>query len=361
MKKIVRIIVLIVIIGIFIGTLGYLYSKSQPKKEVFQTQSPKIDNIVKKTVATGSIVPRNEIEIKPQVSGIIEKLYVEPGDKIKKGDLIAKVKIIPDMISLSNAESRLEKAKIALTDAETVYKRQKELYEKGVVAEADFLKSKLSYNNAQAEVNAAQNALEIIKEGAAKKSGTSSNTLIRSTIQGMVLDVPVEVGNSVIESNTFNAGTTIAVVADMGEMIFKGKVDETEVGKLKVGMPLVLTIGAIENEKFNSRLEYIAPKGTETNGAIQFEIKASVEQKPGIFIRAGYSANADIVLERRDSVLTIEEALIQFHGDTSYVEIQNASDSLKFEERQIKTGLSDGIKVEVLEGLTLEDKVKVLK
>jgi len=357
MKKILKITVLVVIIALFIGTLGYLYSKSKPKSETYKLESPKIDNIVKKTVATGSIVPRNEIEIKPQVSGIIEKLYVEPGDKIKKGDLIAKVKIIPNMINLSNAESRLDKAKIALKDAEIVHKRQKELFDKGVVAEADFLKSQLAYNNTKAEVNAAQNSLDIIKEGAAKKSGAHSNTMIRSTIQGMVLDVPIEVGNSVIESNTFNAGTTIALVADMGEMVFKGKVDETEVGKLKVDMPLVLTIGAIENEKFDSRLEYIAPKGNETNGAIQFEIRASVEQKKGIFIRAGYSANADIVLERRDSVLTIQEALIQFHGDTSFVDVQ--TDTMKFDKREIKTGLSDGINVQVLEGLTLDDKIKV--
>ena len=357
MKEILKITVLVVIVALFLGTLGYLYSKSKPKPETYKLESPKIDDIVKKTVATGSIVPRNEIEIKPQVSGIIEKLYVEPGDKIKKGDLIAKVKIIPDMISLTNAESRLDKAKIALKDAEIVFKRQKKLFDKGVIAEADFLKSQLAYNNTKAELNAAQNSLDIIKEGTAKKSGSNSNTLIRSTIRGMVLDVPIEVGNSVIESNTFNAGTTIALVADMGEMVFKGKVDETEVGKLKVDMPLVLTIGAIENEKFNSRLEYIAPKGNETNGAIQFEIRASVEQKPGIFIRAGYSANADIVLERRDSVLTIQESLIQFHGDTSFVQVQ--TDTLKFEEREIKTGLSDGIKVEVLEGLTLDDKIKV--
>ncbi len=359
MKKVLRIIILLVIAAIFIGTLGFLYKKSQAKPVVFKTAQAKIDNIIKKTVATGSIVPRNEIEIKPQVSGIIQKIYVEAGSKIKKGDLIAKVKIIPNMISLSNAESRLEKSKIALQDAETVYKRQKELFDKGVVAEADFLKSKLSYNNAKAEVNAATNGLEIIQEGAAKKSGSASNTLIKSTIQGMVLDVPVEVGNSVIESNTFNAGTTIAVIANMGEMVFKGKVDETEVGKLKSGMPLELTIGAIENEKFKSRLEYISPKGTEVNGAIQFEIRASVEQKSGVFIRAGYSANADIVLERRDSVLTIEESVIEFHGDTSYVEIQTAPS--KFEERLIKTGLSDGIKIQVLEGLTLDDKIKILK
>jgi len=263
------------------------------------------------------------------------------------------------MINLANAESRLEKAVIQLKDAESVFKRQKELFTKGVIAEADYLKSEIAHSNAKAEVSAAENSLEIIKEGAMKKSGSAANTLIRSTIEGMVLDVPIEVGNRVIESNTFNAGTTIALVADMGEMVFEGKVDETEVGKLKSGMELVLTIGAIENETFKSVLENVAPKGIAENGAIQFEIRASVEQKPNIFIRAGYSANADIVLETLDSVLTVEESLIIFSGDTAFVEVQK--EDLTFEKRQIKTGLSDGIKIQVLEGLTTEEKLKVQK
>ncbi len=359
MKKLGRILLLIVVVGAFVGTLVFLYQKSQDEPEVFETKQATLDNIVKKTVATGSIVPRNEIEIKPQVSGIIEKIYVEPGDLIKKGNLIAKVKIIPNMINLSNAESRVEKSQIALEDTKTVFERQKELFEKGVVAETEFLRAKVSYNNAKAEVNAALNSLEIIKEGAAKNSGVSSNTLIRSTIEGMALDIPVEVGNSVIESNTFNAGTTIAIIADMGEMVFEGKVDETEVGKLKTGMELVLTIGAIENEKFISILEYVAPKGVEESGAIQFEIRASVEQKKDVFIRAGYSANADIVLETRDSVLSIDESLLLFSGDSIFVEVQQ--EDLTFEKREIKTGLSDGIRIEVLEGLTLEEKLKIQK
>jgi HlyD family secretion protein len=359
MKKILRIVLLVFVIAVFIGTLVFLYQKSQTKPEVFEIKQAKIDNIVKKTVATGSILPRKEIEIKPQVSGIVDYIEVEPGDIIKKGDLIAKVKIIPDMINLANAESRLEKAEIQLKDAESVFKRQKELFSKGVIAEADYLKAEISHSNAKAEVSAAENSLEIIKEGAMKKSGSAANTLIRSTIEGMVLDVPIEVGNRVIESNTFNAGSTIALVADMGEMVFEGKVDETEVGKLKNGMELVLTIGAIENITFKSVLEYVAPKGIAENGAIQFEIRASVEQKPGIFIRAGYSANADIVLETLDSVLTVEESLIIFSGDTAFVEVQK--EDLTFEKRQIKTGLSDGIKIQVLEGLTTEEKLKVQK
>lgn len=359
MKKVITFIVLgLVLVGI-IATLAYLYMKSQEKPETFETKSPEIKNIIKKTVATGSIVPRKEIEIKPQVSGIIKQIYVEPGQKVKRGDLIAKVEVIPNMINLNNAESRLNKAKLAYKDAKIAYDRQKKLYEKGVIAEAEFIQNQLAYENAKEEVEAAQSNLQLIKDGVSKKSGEATNTLVRSTISGMVLDVPVEQGNSVIESNTFNDGTTIASVANMSEMIFEGKVDETEVGKIKEGMDLVLTVGAIDDVTFDAVLEYISPKGVEDNGAIQFEIKAKIELIDTIFIRAGYSANADIVLETRDSVLAIEEALIDFRGDTAMVEVQTAPQ--EFEKREIKVGLSDGINIEVLDGLTKKDKLKVLK
>ena len=261
------------------------------------------------------------------------------------------------MVNLNNAESRLAKARINLEDDSIAYERQKKLLEKKVIAIADFQPFEISYLSAKEEVEAAENNLQLIKEGITKKTGTASNTLIRSTIEGMVLDVPVEEGNSVIESNTFNEGTTIATVADMGEMIFEGNVDESEVGKLKEGMPLILTIGAIEQESFDAKLEYIAPKGVEENGAIQFEIKAKVALKDTVFIRAGYSANADIVLARKDSVLAIKESLLQFDNDSVYVEVETAPQ--KFEKRFIKTGLSDGINIEVRSGLKKDDKIKV--
>ena len=267
-------------------------------------------------------LPTKEIEIKPQVSGIIQNIYIEPGDIVKKGDLIAKVQVIPNMINLNNAQSRLSRSKLNYEDAQLEYQRNKKLHEKGVIAEADFLKYKLKFENAKEEKESAENNLQLIKEGVSKKSGSVTNTLIRSTINGMILDVPVEEGNSVIESNTFNAGTTIASVANMGEMIFKGKVDETEVGKIKTGMNLLLTIGAIEKITFNAKLEYIAPKGVPENGAIQFEVKAAVQLIDSVFIRSGYSANADIVLESRDSVLSIDEGLLQFSKDSVFVEIE---------------------------------------
>jgi HlyD family secretion protein len=361
MKKFLKIFLLVVFVGLILGTLFFLYQKSKKKPEIFETKSPFVSNVIKKTVATGSVVPRNEILIKPQVSGIIDELYIEAGDHVKKGDLIARIKIIPNMVELNNAESRLNKARIKLDDAKMVYDRQKKVYEQGVIPEAEFQQYRLDYMNSMEELEAAEAHLQLIKEGVSKKSGTATNTLIRSTITGMVLEVPVEVGNSVIEANTFNEGTTIASVADMGEMIFKGKVDETEVGKIRLGMPLILSIGAIEEEKFDAILEYIAPKGKEENGAIQFEIKAAVKPRKDAFIRAGYSANADIVLDRKDSVLVIPESLIKFEkeGDSAYVEIEKQSQ--QFEKRYIELGLSDGVNIEIKSGLTKDDKVKGAK
>jgi HlyD family secretion protein len=359
MKKILRILLVVVFICLIGGTMFYLYQKSKKKPVVYEIKSPFISNVIKKTVATGSVVPRKEIEIKPKVSGIIEEIFIEAGEHVKKDDLIARVKIIPNMVELNNAESRLNRANINLEDAKLVYERQKKVFEQGVIPEAEFQQYKLTYLNALEEHETAEANLQLIQDGVSKKSGATTNTLIRSTIDGMVLDVPVEIGNSVIESNTFNEGTTIASVADMGEMIFEGKVDETEVGKLKLGMPLILSIGAIEEEKFDADLEYIAPKGKEENGAIQFEIRADVKLKDNAFIRAGYSANADIVLDRKDSVMVIPESLISFNkeGDSAYVEIETQTPQI-FEKRFIKTGLSDGVNIEIKEGIELKDKLK---
>jgi HlyD family secretion protein len=358
MKIILRVFLILFVIVMVAGGLYFLVTKSKKNPVVYKIESPVISNVVQKTVATGSIIPRNEIAIKPQVSGIIAEIYVEPGDQLKKGDLIAKVKIIPDMVSLNGAESRLKKARLQLEDSKLVYERQKKVYEQGVIAEAEFQKVRLEYNSSLEEVEAAENNLQLIQDGITKKSGQISNTLIRSTIEGMVLNVPVEVGTSVIQSNTFNEGTTIASIADMGEMIFKGKIDETEVGKLKVGMKIELTIGAIEGKTNSAELEYIAPKGVEENGAVQFEIRAKVILTKDAFIRAGYSANADIELDRRDSVMVIPEALMKFekNKDSVYVEIDKGEQ--QFEKKYIKTGLSDGINIEVLSGITLKDKIK---
>jgi HlyD family secretion protein len=357
MRKVLKIAGIIILIGIFGGTIYFLYTKSKKVPDVYETKNPFVSNVIRKTVATGSVVPRKEIEIVPQVSGIIDELYIVAGDFVKKDQVIAKIKIIPDMVNLNNAETRLNRAKLGYDDAKIDFDRQQKLFDQKVVSYEEYKRAKVTFDEAKEELTAAENNMELIKNGVTKKAQAVTNTLVRSTVNGMVLDVPIKEGNSVIQSNTFNNGTTICTVADMKDMIFKGKVDETEVGKIKEGMNIELEIGAIEKDKFGAILEYIAPKGKEENGAIQFEIKANVVLKENQFIRAGYSANANIVLEKKDSVLVIPEGLLKFAKDSSYVEVETSTPQV-FEKRMVKTGISDGINIEVTEGLSKADKVK---
>lgn len=348
MKRILKIVLLVLFVAGLIFTLFYLFNKSKTKPVIYATEKAFYTTIVKKTVATGSVVPRNEIEIKPQLSGIIDELYVEPGQTIKKGDLIARIKVIPNMGSLQNAESRVQRAEINLRNARQDFDRNKPLSDDGVISAQEFQQFRFAMESAQEELNSARENLQIVRDGvSSQKSG--SNTLVRSTISGMVLDVPVEEGFSVIEANTFNAGTTIAFVADMNEMVFEGNVDESEVGKLKLGMELILTLGAVDNKTISARLEHIAPKGKEDQGAIQFEIRAAINNPENIFIRAGYSANADIVLERRDSVLSVAESLVSYEQGKAFVEVEKSPQV--FEKQFVELGLSDGINVEILKGI----------
>lgn len=361
MKKVLRIVMWTIIVGAFLGTLAFLANKSKKKPVVYNIEKAQKINIVKKTIATGSVLPRKEIQIKPQISGIVQAVLLEPGEMVTTGQVIARIKVIPDMISLNSAESRVKQADLNFKNEEIKYKRQKQLHDKSVISESDFENAELAFNSAKEELYAAESNLEIIKEGVNKKAENASNTLIRSTISGMVLDIPIKEGNSVIQSNNFNDGTTIAIVADMSDMIFEGKVDETEVGKITEGMPLKLTIGALEDVKFDANLEYISPKGVEENGAIQFDIKAQVKLQENQFIRSGYSANADIELERRDSVMAISEGLITFDGDTAFVQVLTSDSTIipqEFDKRKIEIGLSDGLNIEVLEGITWEDELK---
>jgi HlyD family secretion protein len=358
MKKIFRILGIALLVAVFGGTIYFLYTKSKKTPDMFETKTPFVSDVVRKTVATGSVVPRQEIEIKPQVSGIIDEIYIRAGDFVTKDQVIAKIKIIPDMVNLNAAESRVKRAEINFDDAQVDYDRKQKLFDTDVISYEEFKTAKVGYDSAKEELAAAENNLELIKNGVTKKAQTATNTLVRSTINGMVLDVPVEVGNSVIQSNTFNEGTSIASIADMQDMIFEGKVDETEVGKIKEGMPIELEIGAIEKEKFQAILEYISPKGKEENGAIQFEIKADVSLKDNQFIRAGYSANASIVLERKDSVLVIPEGMLKFENDSAFVEVLINETEHLFEKRKVETGISDGINIEVVSGLNKEEKVK---
>jgi HlyD family secretion protein len=356
MKKILSIATAVLVLTLFGGTMYFLWAKSQKPETVYQTESPKTANIIKKAVATGAVVPRQEVEIKPRVSGIVEQVYVEAGQLVKAGDLIARIRIVPDMVNLSNAQNRVTRARIALESAQKDYDRNKALHADGLVTQAAFQQIDSAYQTAQTELDSAQDNLDLIEKGISRIGGKTSNTLVGSTIAGMVLEVPVEVGHSVIETNNFNAGTTLAVVADMDDMIFEGKVDESEVGKLKPGMALLLTIGALQGHPLEATLEHIAPKGVEQDGAIQFKIRAALKPQSDVLVRANYSANADIVLDRRDSVLAINESLLQFEDGKPKVDVEVAPQ--KFERREIQTGLSDGIQIEVVSGLTEKDKVK---
>lgn len=358
-KKIIKYILLSGMIVGILWTFYFLYNKSQQPPVIYETVSPFDTTIVKKTVATGSVIPRKEVNMKSQVSGIIEKLFIEAGQQIKQGEVIARVKIIPNMLNLANAENRLNQAQISFDNAKMEHDRNQNLYNQNIIAKAEFLPYELKFKNTEEELKAAENNLQLIKEGVTKDAGKATNTLVKSTITGMVLDVPVKEGGQVIESNTFNEGTTIASVANMGEMIFEGKLDESEVGKVNAGMPIELTVGAIDNLKFAATLEYISPKGVTENGAIQFVIRAKVDQSSigNSFLRAGYSANADIILEKREKVTAIPESVLLFEGNQVYVEIESSKQ--KFDRKPVKVGLSDGINIEIKEGVQKSDKIKI--
>jgi HlyD family secretion protein len=391
--------------------LGYYFYQQQAKApENYEVEKPVIMDIIKKTVATGSVKPRQEVQIKPQVSGVIDELYVEAGEIVTKGQKLAKVKLVPSQVNINSAQSNVELARLRLTEAERELQRQKEvnkrnldvesarvsyenakkeaerqegLFEDGVISDQDYQRfaldlelRKTEFENAKIvsgnslrqfettvdirrqELNAAINNLQLLREGASRNSKQVANVVV-STVDGMVLDIPVEEGSSVIERNNFNEGTSIAIVADMNSLIFEGKVDESDVGKLKEGMPLELTVGAIEDQKFDATLEYIAPKGVDEEGTVKFEVRAAIKPTKEVFLRAGYSANADIILDRRSNVVSIKERDVIFEDDTTYVEIQTGD--REFEKRKVELGLSDGIQVEVVNGVDTTAQVKVIK
>tara|TARA_R110002167_G_scaffold58974_12_gene167020 strand:+ start:1039 stop:2151 length:1113 start_codon:yes stop_codon:yes gene_type:complete len=359
MKKKVTIIILLTIVVAFGGAMYYLYQKNQEDPVVYETESPSTQTIVRKTVATGSILPLEEVLIKANISGVIEEIFVEGGDFVKSGDLLARIKVVPNLNALNEAKNTIEEAKIALEDQKRNMDRQLNLFGKGVVSKVDLERAQLTFDQAKQTYAAANKRYDIVKTGTTAGYGNTANTQIRATVSGMVLDVPVEVGNQVIESNTFNEGTTIAAIADVDKMIFEGKVDESEVGKIKEDLPLEITVGAIENKVFDAVLDYIAPKGKAENGAIQFEIKGTLKKQDTTFIRAGLSANASIILARADSVLAVKEALIQFDGKTKKPFVEIATGEQQFERREVELGVSDGIFVEVKSGVSAEDKIKV--
>ncbi|SDG58760.1 efflux RND transporter periplasmic adaptor subunit [Winogradskyella thalassocola] len=373
MKRTKTIIILIAIVAVFGISLYYLWQKNQEDPITYTSESPTEETIIVKTVATGSIVPKEEILIKPNISGVIEQVFIEAGEYVEQGDLIAQIKVIPNASSLTSAknsiatnQTALRTAQINLQTQQSNYDRQKALFEKGVISANDFegvnnsyLQTKQSVEQAKINVNSANQNYDIIKTGTTSGLGNIAQTQVRATVSGMVLDVPVKAGNQVIEANNFNEGTSIASLADVKQMIFEGKVDESEVGKIKEGLPLEITVGAIEDKTFDAVLDYIAPKGVAENGAIQFEIKGSLKKMDSTFIRAGLSANASIILEKAENVLAIKEALVQYDKDTKKPYVEIVVGDQKFERKDVELGISDGIFVEVKSGISKTDKIKV--
>lgn len=359
MKKYLKFIVAGVIALVFIGTFVFLWMQSRPKTVEYEVCTPKVMDLRKTTIVTGKIEPRNEVNVKPQISGIITEIMKEAGQMVQAGEIIAKVKVIPDMGQLSNAQARVRLAQINLKQAETNYQREKALFDKGLVSADEFDKVRQAYNQAREERQAADDNLEVVRDGVSSSNANTSSTLIRSTISGLILDVPVKAGNTVILSNTFNDGTTIATVANMNDLIFRGNIDETEVGSLVAGMPMKITIGALQNEKLQASLEYISPKAVESNGANQFELKAAITGLGTTRIRSGYSANAEIVLAEAKGVMTVPESCIEFVGNDTFVYlVKGDAQQPVYQRRQVSVGLSDGINIEIKKGLTRKDSVR---
>ena len=351
-------------IGISVLIAGSLFAaaffvKTNNKSAItFETEKMFKTSIEKKTVVTGKVIPEDEVEITPQIQGIIDGIYVEEGDQVNNGDLLAKIKVVPNEQNLNSAEGRLANSRIILKNAKIEYERNKSLFKNGIISKQQFDNVELNYNQAKLDVSNSKSDLQIIRLGS-KGGSASANTNIRATVAGTVLEIPVEKGDQVIASNSFNAGTTVATIADLNKMIFEGKVDEAEVGKLVIGMPLEVNLGAVEDKSLKAKLKFIAPKGNEEQGAVQFKIEADLFLNDSIFIRAGYSANASLVLERKDSVMAISESLLQFDSKTEepYVEIEVGDQ--KFERKDIEIGISDGVNVEIITGISQDDKIKV--
>ncbi|WP_300896868.1 efflux RND transporter periplasmic adaptor subunit [uncultured Alistipes sp.] len=361
MKKFLKILLAALFVGLLLSTFVFLWRKTRPQTTTYSLVSPRTDTLRRTVVATGKVEPRDEVLIKPQISGIVSELHKEAGQLVRKGEVIATVKVIPELASLNSAESRVAVARLSLDQARTEQERTAALYAKGVVAAEEFEQGRTALRKAEEELRNAQDNLEITRNGIANRYREQSNTQVRSTIDGMILDVPVKEGNSVIQANTFNDGTTIASVADMSDMLFRGKVDETDVGKLRTGMPVRLTVGAMQDVELAARLEYVAPKAAEENGLVLFEVKAAAAIPDSLFVRAGYSANAEIEILRREGVLVLPESCVEFEGDKAWVHVLTSEEEAPeqtFERREVRTGISDGIDVEIVSGIDESDRIR---
>ncbi len=376
MKKYFKLFLAALVALVFIGMFVFLWQKSQPKADVYEVFTPKVMDLRKTTVVTGKIEPRNEVNVKPQISGIIAEIMKEAGDHVQAGEVIARVKVIPDMQQLSSAQSRVRLATVNAQQAKVDLEREQVLFDKGLVSADEYDKIRQAYNQSREELTAANDQLQVVRDGVSRTNASASSTLVRSTISGLILDIPVKVGNSVILSNTFNDGTTIATVANMGDLIFRGNIDETEVGSLVTGMPMQITIGAMQNLQFEATLEYIAPKAVESNGANQFELKAAVRQRlvdagekgmkqlgknrtQAAQLRSGYSANASIVLAEVKQALAIPESAIEFADGKTFVYVVKGTDKHpEYERRAVTTGMSDGINIQIISGLKKDEQVR---
>ena len=376
MKKYFKLFLAALVALVFIGMFVFLWQKSQPKADVYEVFTPKVMDLRKTTVVTGKIEPRNEVNVKPQISGIIAEIMKEAGDHVQAGEVIARVKVIPDMQQLSSAQSRVRLATVNAQQAKIDLEREQVLFDKGLVSADEYDKIRQAYNQSREELTAANDQLQVVRDGVSRTNASASSTLVRSTISGLILDIPVKVGNSVILSNTFNDGTTIATVANMGDLIFRGNIDETEVGSLVTGMPMQITIGAMQNLQFEATLEYIAPKAVESNGANQFELKAAVRQRlvdagekgmkqlgknrtQAAQLRSGYSANASIVLAEVKQALAIPESAIEFADGKTFVYVVKGTDKHpEYERRAVTTGMSDGINIQIISGLKKDEQVR---
>jgi len=359
MKNTKTLIILLTILIAF-GTSIFLFWKLNKKPPVtYDTDKAEVGNVILKTLATGSIIPDEEVSIRPNISGVIDKIDVKAGDRVKVGDRIATIKVIPNISNLQSAQNNRAKTKINLDTQKKIFARQKELFEKGVIAANDFDNAQAVFQQAEQDYFSATENFQIIKTGTTKGLSQLAQTVVKATTNGIILNIPVEQGTQVIETNSFNAGTEIAAIADISKMIFEGKIDESEVGKIEEGMSIEISIGAIPNKKYSGELTHIAPQGVNENGAVQFEIEASIEIDNNDFIRAGLSANASIILAKAENILTVKESLLQYDKKTKKPFVEVAVGEQEFERRDVELGISDGITAELKSGITAEDNVKV--
>ena len=352
-----NILIILLILG-FLMAIAYFIRSNSTSSIEYDTTTPFTSSIQKTSVVTGSVIPEDEVEIKPQLNGIIQNILVEEGDEVLNGQLIAIIKVVPDERSVYAARAQVTAAKLTVENGERQIKRVRELFEKQIISQQEYEDAELNFDTAKENLIAAENDLEILRKGSVAGSSTA-NTNIRATVSGTILEIPVKLGDQVIASNNFNEGTSVATIADLNKMIFEGQVDEAEVGKLIIGQDLKISMAALPDKEFDAKLKFVAPKGTEEGGAVQFKIEADVIIKDDIFIRAGYSANGSLIIEDKKNIMVIPEALLQFDRKTQepYVEIQTSNQN--FERKDVQIGLSDGIIVEIISGVKMSDQIKI--